>query len=675
MKSGGLGAVPSYGVPAKRRWRGLVIAVLGLVILSMLVPLVFLLGLHNGFHSSGYVYEQKNSPSVEQSSHVKELMTQFEPTLPKNVVEQYAHEGKNDTIDEAASDNKQRGGSTDTIDRTASDDKQRVGSPDTVDRTASDDKQRVGSPDTIDRTASDDKQRGGSANTIDKTAGDGKQRGSKVPPNDVLQSPPTSNNPGSDHVEQATHPKTSSTDEDRNSCEVTFGSYCLWQQEHRQEMKETLIKKLKDQLFVTRAYYPSIAKLPAKDKLSRQLKQNIQEMEHMLSESTSDADLPPVAESYSKKMENTITRIKSVALDCNNVDKKLRQIFDLTEDEAKFHMKQSAFLYKLNVLTMPKSLHCLSLKLTVEYFKSPQYEEKANEEKFTDSSLQHYVIFSNNVLAASVVINSTVYHAKESVNQVFHVLTDRENYYAMKLWFLRNQFKKAAVQVLNVEQDSQMELPEEFWVSFRGYDNPSTNQIRTEYLSIFSDSHYLLPDLFSNLKKVVVLDDDVVIQQDLSALWNIDLGDKVNGAVQFCSVKLGQLRSYLGQKGFSHNSCAWMSGLNIIDLGRWRELGLTQTYKKLIKELTKQEGSAEGIAWRASLLAFENRIHPLDKWVVSGLGHNYTIESQSIKTAPVLHYNGKMKPWLDLGIPQYKSYWKKFLNKEDQLLSECNVNS
>ena len=57
MKSGGgggaMGGVPSYAVPAKRRWRGFVIAVLGLVILSMLVPLVFLLGLHNGFHSSG----------------------------------------------------------------------------------------------------------------------------------------------------------------------------------------------------------------------------------------------------------------------------------------------------------------------------------------------------------------------------------------------------------------------------------------------------------------------------------------------------------------------------------------------------------------------------------------------------------------------------------------------
>ena len=181
---------------------------------------------------------------------------------------------------------------------------------------------------------------------------------------------------------------------------------------------------------------------------------------------------------------------------------------------------------------------------------------------------------------------------QESSNLVFHVLTDGENYYAIKLWFLRNHYKEAAVQVLNVELDSQKEnplllsLPEEFRVSILSYDNPSTNQIRTEFLSIFSDSHYLLPDLFSNLNKVVVLDDDVVIQQDLSALWNIDLGHKVNGAVQFCSVKLGKLKSYLGEKGFSQNSCAWMSGLNIIDLVRWRELGLTQTYRKLIKEVS-----------------------------------------------------------------------------------------
>ena len=51
--AGGLGVgVSPYPLPPKKRWKGPVIAVLGLVILSMLVPLVFLLGLHNGFHST-----------------------------------------------------------------------------------------------------------------------------------------------------------------------------------------------------------------------------------------------------------------------------------------------------------------------------------------------------------------------------------------------------------------------------------------------------------------------------------------------------------------------------------------------------------------------------------------------------------------------------------------------
>ncbi|XLR62270.1 hypothetical protein S83_012942 [Arachis hypogaea] len=636
MKSGGgggaMGAVPSYSVPAKRRWRGFVIAVLGLVILSMLVPLVFLLGLHNGFHSSGYIYEQRGSPSSkglesfdrhdssrnrnrtegDQSKHVEELITKFEPTLPKDVLKNYPREDKNGTIN---------------------------------------------------RVSSDDKHKGFNV----------------TPPIVVRQSPLTSSNAIAGHMNQVTPVKTTPADESGKSCELTFGSYCLWQKQHKEVMKDAMIKKLKDQLFVARAYYPSIAKLPAQDKLSREMKQNIQDLEHVLSESTTDADLPPLIENKSQKMEITITKAKTVPVDCNNVDKKLRQIYDLTEDEANFHMKQSAYLYKLNVQTTPKSLHCLALKLTVEYFKSSP-EERADKEKFTDSSLHHYVIFSTNVLAASIVINSTSIHSQESWKQVFHVVTDGQNYYAMKLWFLRNKYKDAAIEVLNFEHldldnqngdPLQLSLPEEFRVSFRTADN----QIRTEYFSIFSHSHYLLPDIFSNLKKVVVLDDDVVIQQDLSSLWNQDMGEKVNGAVQFCSVRLGQLKSYLGKNDYNQDSCAWMSGLNIIDLVKWRELSLTQTYQRLIKELSAQEGSTNSIAWRASLLTFDNKIYPLKDWVLSGLGHDYAIDANSIKTAPVLHYNGKMKPWLDLGIPNYKSYWKVFINKENQFLSECNVYS
>lgn len=114
-----------------------------------------------------------------------------------------------------------------------------------------------------------------------------------------------------------------------------------------------------------------------------------------------------------QRMEAAIAKAKSFPVDCNNVDKKLRQILDMTEDEANFHMKQSAFLYQLAVQTMPRSFHCLSMRLTVEHFKSPLHDAGfSRTEKYMDPALHHYVIFSKNILASSVVINSTVTHAR-----------------------------------------------------------------------------------------------------------------------------------------------------------------------------------------------------------------------------------------------------------------------
>ncbi|KAL0375500.1 UNVERIFIED_CONTAM: putative galacturonosyltransferase 7 [Sesamum radiatum] len=450
-------------------------------------------------------------------------------------------------------------------------------------------------------------------------------------------------------------------------------------------MEDSVVKRMKDLLFVARAYYPSIAKLPKLDKLSHELKQNIQDFERVLSETMTDKDLPPQNSQKLKMMEAAITKAKSCPVDCNNVDKKFRQLVDLTEDEANFHMKQSAFLYKLAVQTMPKSLHCLSMRLTVEYFRSSFDIEQALVKKFVNPDLYHYVIFSRNILASSVVINSTVQHAKESEKQVFHLLTDTENYFAMKLWFFRNKYGDAAVQVLNIEDlklynhhkvaPLHLSLPEEFHVSFRRVDKLSSTQFRTQYLSMFSHSHYLLPKIFHSLEKVVVLDDDIIVQRDLSALWNLDMGEKVNGAMQTCGLKLLHLRAYLPSNSFDENSCAWTSGVNIIDLSRWRTNNLTEAYQRLVQEINGEERLSRTTTLSASLLTFEGLIYALeDDWMLSGLGYNYGMDLEALKTAAVLHFDGSMKPWLELGIPKYKNFWRKFLNPQDQFLNDCNVN-
>ena len=80
--------------------------------------------------------------------------------------------------------------------------------------------------------------------------------------------------------------------EKAKACQLEFGSYCLWSIEHKEVVRDAVVKRLKDQLFVARSYYPSVAKLKGKEALTRELKQNIQEHERVLSESIVDADLP-----------------------------------------------------------------------------------------------------------------------------------------------------------------------------------------------------------------------------------------------------------------------------------------------------------------------------------------------------------------------------------------------
>ncbi|GJN13930.1 hypothetical protein PR202_gb00688 [Eleusine coracana subsp. coracana] len=213
------------------------------------------------------------------------------------------------------------------------------------------------------------------------------------------------------------HDQEIENEENPKSCELEYGSYCLWSVEHKEVIKDAIVKRLKDQLFMVRAHYPSIAKLKHQETFT--LASN-----HF---------------SFAKKldkMEHAIERAKSCEVGCSNVERKLRQLLDITEDEAYFHTRQSAFLYHLGIQTMPKTHHCFNMRLTVEYFKSTSiHMDRLNKQKLESPTFQRYVISSRNLLTASTTINSTVTNSKDSSSTVFHVFTDVQNFYAMKHWF------------------------------------------------------------------------------------------------------------------------------------------------------------------------------------------------------------------------------------------------
>lgn len=102
--------------------------------------------------------------------------------------------------------------------------------------------------------------------------------------------------------------------------------------------------------------------------------------------------------------------------------------------------------------------------------------------------------------------------------------------------------------------------------------------------------------LFPNLDKVVFLDDDIVVQRDLSPLWEIDLSGKVNGAVETCKgddewVMSKRFRNYFNfshpliAKNLNPDECAWAYGMNIFDLRAWRRTNIRSTYHAWLKEV------------------------------------------------------------------------------------------
>ncbi|OIT07296.1 galacturonosyltransferase 8 [Nicotiana attenuata] len=73
------------------------------------------------------------------------------------------------------------------------------------------------------------------------------------------------------------------------------------------------------------------------------------------------------------------------------------------------------------------------------------------------------------------------------------------------------------------------------------------------------------------------------------------------------------------------------------------------------------------------LITFYSTTKPLDKsWHVLGLGYNPSISMDEINNAAVVHFNGNMKPWLDIAMNQFRPLWTKYVDYENEYVQACN---
>ncbi|KAJ1414844.1 Nucleotide-diphospho-sugar transferase [Sesbania bispinosa] len=443
---------------------------------------------------------------------------------------------------------------------------------------------------------------------------------------------------------------------------AVLGKYNIWRKENENENPDSTVRLMRDQIIMARVYL-GIAKMKNKLQLYQELQSQLKESQRALGDATSDADLHRSDHEKIKAMGQVLSKAKEQLYDCKLVTGKLRAMLQTVDEQVRSLKKQSTFLSQLAAKTIPNGIHCLSMRLTIDYYLLPPEKE---------SSLG------------------------DPSKHVFHLVTDKLNFGAMNMWFLLNPPGKATINVENVDEFKwlnssycpvlrQLESAtmKEYYFKAGHPTNSGASNLKyrnPKYLSMLNHLRFYLPQVYPKLDKILFLDDDIVVQKDLTGLWAVNLQGKVNGAVETCGESFHRFDKYLNfsnphiAKNFDPNACGWAYGMNMFDLKVWKKKDITGIYHKW------QNLNEDRVLWKLGtlppgLMTFYGLTHPLNKsWHVLGLGYNPSVDHSEIENAAVVHYNGNMKPWLEIAMTKYRSYWTKYVKYNHPYLRNCKLN-
>ncbi|KAL3652907.1 putative galacturonosyltransferase-like 7 [Castilleja foliolosa] len=187
--------------------------------------------------------------------------------------------------------------------------------------------------------------------------------------------------------------------------------------------------------------------------------------------------------------------------------------------------------------------------------------------------------------------------------------------------------------------------------------------------------NYLADLLEPCVTRVIYLDSDLVVVDDISKLWGTSLGQKAIGAPEYCHANFSKYftehfwsNSKLSGVFSGRRPCYFNTGVMVIDLGKWRRLGYT---RRIEQWMETQKTSVSRIYELGSLppylLVFAGHVAPIEhRWNQHGLGgDNVRGSCRDLHAGPVslLHWSGSGKPWLRLDSKQpcpLDSLWAPF---------------
>jgi lipopolysaccharide biosynthesis glycosyltransferase len=186
--------------------------------------------------------------------------------------------------------------------------------------------------------------------------------------------------------------------------------------------------------------------------------------------------------------------------------------------------------------------------------------------------------------------------------------------------------------------------------------------------------NYLGDILDQCVDRVIYLDSDVVVVDDIHRLWSTKLtGSRVIGAPEYCHANFTKYFTdsfwsdpVLSRVFASRRPCYFNTGVMVMDLVRWRNGNFRRKIENWM-ELQRKRRIYDLGSLPPFLLVFAGNVEPIDhRWNQHGLGgDNVKGSCRSLHPGPVslLHWSGKGKPWVRLDAKKpcpLDSLWKPY---------------
>ncbi|NUN65846.1 glycosyltransferase family 8 protein [Pseudanabaena biceps] len=165
-----------------------------------------------------------------------------------------------------------------------------------------------------------------------------------------------------------------------------------------------------------------------------------------------------------------------------------------------------------------------------------------------------------------------------------------------------------------------------------------------------------------NINKVIYLDSDMVLKQDIYNLWLIDLKDCFIGAIELLDVDKRHL------KGIIKNDLDYFnSGVLVMNINKWRENNVSQQVIDFISNYQ------EKIIWwdqdSLNAVLYQKWLSLPLKWNLQTNFFDVNVSKcarglelrEAIAKPAIIHYTGMHKPWDYIDNHPYKQEYYKYL--------------